>query len=164
MYAIDLIRSYLQVDEIGKFRLQQIKKNDGLSCVTRNESYKFNISYIELVQHVQFDTIIFRGLNEEVEIEVPTALFVNNTSNKECIGWIGGNFQPNLFSTRMLPYYPETEVRENASSANNVHICYTMHTIYRVTLGNAYRVDDCKKCMKLLHSYRVVSVLGLIFS
>ena len=101
--------------------------------MTRNESYKFNISYIELVQHVQFDTIIFQGLNEEVEIEVPTALFVNNTNNRECIGWIGGNFQPNLFSTRMLPNYPETEVSENA-----IRICLNIivMTNFQVWIGN----------------------------
>ena len=120
------------MDEIGKFRLQQIKKNDGLSCVTRNESYIFNISYIELVQHVQFDTIIFQGLNEEVEIEVPTALFVNNTNNRECIGWIGGNFQPNLFSTRMLPNYPETEVSEKARKGNQDYC----HGNFQVWIGN----------------------------
>ena len=117
----------LQVDMIGKFRLQEIKKNDGLSCMTRNESYTFNVSYIELVQQVEFDTIIFQGANEEVKIEVPsslfannssipTSLFANNSSIRDCIGWVGANFQPNLFSTRMLPNYPENAVSVNVSN------------------------------------------------
>ena len=91
--------------------------------MTRNESYAYNISYIELVQQVELDTIIFQGLNKEVTIEVPTSLFANHSSlfandsyNRECIGWVGANFQPNLFSTRMLPNYPKNAVSEKVGN------------------------------------------------
>ena len=62
------------------------------------------------MQQVQLDTITFQGVNEEVKIEVPTSLFTNNSNNRNCIGWLGANFKPNLFSTQMLPNYPKNVV------------------------------------------------------
>ena len=95
-----------------------MKESDGQQCSAQNESYTYNISYIELTQEhptSQFETLTFQGQpDRSATIQVPISLLIYNSSNNgNCIGWIGINQKPNIFSTQMLPYYPQKSVSIN---------------------------------------------------